>query len=174
MVKVEVHLKIGQIPSSTLLYCLLHTSILNFGEIVFNESDVCDLIMQGRDIDSLNGLVVDPSINIEELAHYIEHPESLLTWTFPHNAGTSVPEFHASLQMAWHMPDEYKQLDIAQYILNLCNGEAELQRCGQELLLYQERNLTEHGVNLLMKLVILLQKTNIEKRALTVKSKENF
>jgi DNA polymerase-3 subunit alpha len=39
------------------------------------------------------------------------------------------------------MPTEYKQLDIAAHILALCKSEAELQRCGEELLLYQERNL---------------------------------
>jgi DNA polymerase-3 subunit alpha len=39
------------------------------------------------------------------------------------------------------MPDSYKQLDIAQHILDLCNSDAELQRCGHELLLYQERDL---------------------------------
>ena len=39
------------------------------------------------------------------------------------------------------MPDEYKTLDIAQYILDLCTTEPELQRVGEELLLYQERNL---------------------------------
>ena len=44
-------------------------------------------------------------------------------------------------QNSWHMPDEYRQLDIAEYILSLCNSDAQLQRCGQELLLFQERNL---------------------------------
>jgi DNA polymerase III alpha subunit len=39
------------------------------------------------------------------------------------------------------MPDEYKQLDIAKYVLDLCKTEAELQRVGEELLLYQERDL---------------------------------
>jgi DNA polymerase-3 subunit alpha len=39
------------------------------------------------------------------------------------------------------MPDQYRDLDIASYVLNLCQGEAELQRCGAELLLYQERDL---------------------------------
>lgn len=53
----------------------------------------------------------------------------------------SVEEFDNELQSNWHMPAEYKDLDIAQYILDLCQTEAELQRVGQELLLYQERNL---------------------------------
>lgn len=113
----------------------------NFGELVFSENDVCDLLMQGRTVDSLKHVVVDPSINIEELARYIERPESLLTWTFPYNQGSSVPEFHLTMQLSWHMPNEYKQLDIAALVLGLCESEAELQRVGEELLLYQERNL---------------------------------
>jgi DNA polymerase III alpha subunit len=39
------------------------------------------------------------------------------------------------------MPEEYKQLDIAKLVLDLCKTDAELQRVGEELLLYQERNL---------------------------------
>jgi DNA polymerase III alpha subunit len=97
--------------------------------------------MQGRDVDSLRHVVIDDSINLEELIKHVERPESLLTWKFPYNSSTSVPEFHASQQLMWHMPEEYKTLDIAQHVLSLCKNEAELQRCGAELLLYQERNL---------------------------------
>jgi DNA polymerase III alpha subunit len=39
------------------------------------------------------------------------------------------------------MPDEYKKLDIAQWLLDKCVTEVELQRVGKELLLYQERDL---------------------------------
>jgi DNA polymerase III alpha subunit len=39
------------------------------------------------------------------------------------------------------MPQEYKNLDIAEYVLGLCSTETELQRVGEELLLYQEKNL---------------------------------
>jgi DNA polymerase III alpha subunit len=53
----------------------------------------------------------------------------------------SVPEFHAQQQKNWHMPEQYKNLDIAAHVLSLCQNEAELQRCGAELLLYQERDL---------------------------------
>jgi DNA polymerase III alpha subunit len=112
-----------------------------FSELVFSENDVFDLLMQGRDIDSLQNLVIDPSVNLEELVRHVERPESLLTWTFPYNQETSVPEFHNAQQLMWHMPNKYKELDIAEHILGLCTTEAELQRCGQELLLYQERGL---------------------------------
>jgi DNA polymerase III alpha subunit len=112
-----------------------------FGELVFSENDICDLLMQGREVESLKNVVVEETVDIEQLVMFVERPESLLTWTFPYNQGSSVPEFHLSQQMSWHMPDEYKQIDIAAHILGLCNSEAELQRVGQELLLYQERDL---------------------------------
>jgi DNA polymerase III alpha subunit len=39
------------------------------------------------------------------------------------------------------MPNEYKNMDIAKYVLELCVTDAELQRTGEELLLYQEHDL---------------------------------
>lgn len=113
----------------------------NFGQLVFSENDICDLLMQGRPVDSLKNVVVDQTVDLEQLVMHIERPGSLLTWTFPYNQGTNVPEFHDAQQLMWHMPEEYKQLDIAAYVLGLCTNEAELQRCGEELLLYQERDL---------------------------------
>ena len=112
-----------------------------FGELIFAEADVMDLVMQGHDINSLKHVVVDQTVNLEQLVMHIERPNSLLTWTFPYNQDTSVPGFHSTQQMNWHMPEEYKQLDIAAYVLGLCTIETELQRCGQELLMYQERDL---------------------------------
>jgi DNA polymerase III alpha subunit len=53
----------------------------------------------------------------------------------------SVEEFHERQQSNWHMPEEYKNLDIAQWVLAQCKTQEELQRVGEELLLYQERDL---------------------------------
>jgi DNA polymerase III alpha subunit len=53
----------------------------------------------------------------------------------------SVTEFHDECQTHWHMPEEYLTLDIAEYVLGKCQTQAELQRVGEELLLFQERDL---------------------------------
>jgi DNA polymerase III alpha subunit len=109
-----------------------------FSEIIFSESDICDLVMQGRDLDQLHGMIVDTTVDLNQWPDWmIKTPD--LSQQKIHNC--SVPEFHAYQQQNWHMPNEYKQLDIAAYILAMCESEAELQRCGQELLLYQERDL---------------------------------
>jgi DNA polymerase III alpha subunit len=39
------------------------------------------------------------------------------------------------------MPPEYFKLDIAQWVLNQCTTDAELQRVADELMLFQERDL---------------------------------
>lgn len=109
-----------------------------FGELIFSETDVCDLLMQGRDPASLKNLVVDDDVNMALWPNIIDPVPDWQQQRF-HNC--SVPEFHAQQQRRWHMPDEYKNLDIASHVLDLCATQAELQRCGQELLLYQERDL---------------------------------
>jgi DNA polymerase III alpha subunit len=53
----------------------------------------------------------------------------------------SLEEFDQTQQSHWHMTQEYLELDIAKWLLDQCRTEAELQRIGQELLLYQERDL---------------------------------
>ena len=112
-----------------------------FGEMIFSESDVCDLIMQGRDLDSLSGMLVDESVRIEQIIQYVENYSGTLTCPVLRADNVSVLAFDLEQQSNWHMPDQYKNLDIAAHILGLCKSEVELQRCGQELLLYQERNL---------------------------------
>jgi DNA polymerase III alpha subunit len=111
----------------------------NVGEMIFNESDVCDLVMQGRDIYAIKNMLVDNTVNIEQAVEFLNSkPELIESVT---RSGVTLNVFDLEQQANWHMPEEYKQLDIAAYILGLCTSEAELQRCGEELLLYQERDL---------------------------------
>jgi DNA polymerase III alpha subunit len=77
-----------------------------------------------------------------------------------HNISQSVEEFDRVLQTNWRMPQEYRELDIAEYALSLCKEEQELQRVGQELLLYQERNLFDL-LRYLKYLVDTLRKNNV-------------
>ena len=109
-----------------------------FGELIFNQDDVVDFLMQGHDITLLDHMIVDDSVNLSCMPEFLDPLPKLQTEKF-HDC--TVAEWHAQNQRNWHMPPEYKTLDIASHILQLCATEAELQRCGQELLLYQERDL---------------------------------
>lgn len=112
-----------------------------FDEIILDEQDLCDLIMQDRRPWEWSNIKIDPKIDLERLAQAISDPSQLLTWTFPEGSDISVPEFDHIRQNTWFMPDEYHKLDIAKHVLDLCDTQAQLQRVGEELLLFQERDL---------------------------------
>ena len=111
-----------------------------YGEIILDETDLCDLIMQGRDVTQMK-CVVDQDVDIESVIHLIEDPGQLVAWTFPDDSDISVPDWDSAQQRSWHMPDRYKQLDIAEHLITMCDTPEKLQRVGHELLLYQERGL---------------------------------
>ena len=109
--------------------------------MIFSEDDVCDLVMQGREIASFQRMIVDASVDIEKASMLLDDIPTLIKYNTLTDRTESIEEFDCKLQNTWHMPEQYQQLDIAQHILDLCTTDAELQRCGHELLLYQERNL---------------------------------
>lgn len=96
------------------------------------------MLMQGHDLGNMRNIIVDESVDLGAADTIIQ---SLPQFCKPTSNNTDVAEFHRQQQANWHMPDHYKNLDIAAHVLNLCDNQAELQRCGQELLLFQERNL---------------------------------
>ena len=120
-----------------------------YGQIIYDEDDLCDLVMQGHELDKFDGLIVTGDL-LENAASILENVPTFIKYNAI--ANESVEQFDHRCQNNWLMPEKYKQLDIAEYVLGLCNSEAELQRCGQELMLYQERDL----FNLLRYLVFLV------------------
>lgn len=109
----------------------------NVGELIYTEEDVCDLVMKGHTPTELSGMIVDSTV---ELTYLTELLDPAPQWT-PEQEHVNPAEFHAQQQAVWHMPEQYQSMDIAAHVLGLCSTEAELQRCGKELLLYQERDL---------------------------------
>lgn len=108
----------------------------NYGQVILNESDVCSLYM--RDPDRvISRLIVDRALNIsselelDRVPRFVEYRETTET----------IEEFDRRMQSNWLMPDEYKQLDIAKFVLDLCETDEQRQRVGEELLMYLERDL---------------------------------
>ena len=112
-----------------------------FGEIVLDQDDLCDLMMQGHNITEIACITVDPDIDLERMISHIEDPGASRTWHLPDTRDISVPEFDRERQSRWFMPEEYRNVDIAQHVLDLCTTPEQLQRAGEELLLFQEHGL---------------------------------
>ena len=109
-----------------------------YSRTVITDSEVADM------------LYTIPSLNIDNID--ILNPEKYnmaiknqwLDWK-PMNKleeiNLSVDEFHTSNQQIWFMPQQYKDMDIAEWILEQCADQNELQRAGIELLEYAKRDL---------------------------------
>lgn len=106
-----------------------------YGDYVLDEKEVVEVLYNNPNVDLTK-------VNITEVQKFNEAVESLYIdteklaqYTEPN---VSIEEFDKQYQQNWHMPQEYKDLDIAKYLLDLCSNDAELQRVGHELLEYQK------------------------------------
>jgi len=109
-------------------------------EQIYSEDDICNLIMQGNQPGELSGLIVEPTLDFETASAILENVPTFIRYD---ELAAAIPtkEFDHKNQNTWFMPDNYTKLDIAEHVLGLCNTDVELQRCGKELLMYQERDL---------------------------------
>ena len=111
-----------------------------FGQAYTTGDELCKILYQRPDIDiskfqledwdQYNSAVSSTHAGFAMVEEY--HP-------LPSDYNDST--FHQTQQSLWSMPVEYKKLDIAQWLLDQCRTQEELQRVGEELILYQERNL---------------------------------
>ena len=130
-----------------------------YGRSFTTSRELCDMLYKNPDLD-LSLFLVEDGSDYNKSVHALHLQHEFPTLKGYTEINWTVDEFDAFNQQQWRMPDEYKQLDIAQYILDLCNSDHELQRVGQELLLYQERDLFDL-LRYLKYLVDILRKNNV-------------
>ena len=108
----------------------------NYGQLIFNQNDLCELFLQDP-TRTINNVLVDSVIEFNGFLSLDNIPNLQLY----QNPTISLEEFDNNNQNNWHMPKEYYELDIAKWVLDQCKSEAELQRAGEELIKFQERNM---------------------------------
>lgn len=107
-----------------------------FGQLILNDNDLLEILYKNpkkrfQKVLSENSIVFPDILELEYIPDIKQYQE----------LNISVIDFDIQNQNNYFMPDEYKNLDIAKYVLDLCVTDVELQRVGTELLLYQERNM---------------------------------
>lgn len=108
-----------------------------YGQIIFSEKDLVDLYLTNTDtmfkheLLTTNDITFDSSLGLD----YIPKTKKYI------DPGLTIEEFDQTSSNNWHFPDEYKNFDIAKFVLDQCQNEEELQRAGEELLIYQERGM---------------------------------
>lgn len=108
-----------------------------YGQIVYSENDLLELYLTNPEISFSRPIIAEREITFSNDLDLDKTPKVNKYVSLD----KTIEEFDSMNQNDWHMPDEYKNMDIAQFILNQCQTDEELQRAGQELLLYQERDM---------------------------------
>ncbi len=107
-----------------------------FGRQYLTENDICDIYLQDPE-KILKIINIDSNISFNNLLELENVPKVIRH----EKLSMSLANFDKQQQDNWYMPDEYKSLDIAKYVLDLCQNDAELQRVGEELLRFQELDM---------------------------------
>jgi len=109
----------------------------NYSRQILNEEQAVEMLYANPILDISNLCLEDVSKfnNASNRLHYDTILKQL------GKLDIDVRQFHKQNQDNWNMPDKYKNLDIAKYLLDLCNSDVQLQRVGKELLLYQEKGM---------------------------------
>ncbi len=107
-----------------------------YGQIILHEMDLCNLYMEDPE-RVIKEVLVEEDIHFD----YNLDLKNLPKLSTPTSNSLSIEQFDRLNHALWKMPEEYKNLDIAEWLLKQCNTDAERQRVGQELLLYLDKEL---------------------------------
>jgi DNA polymerase III alpha subunit len=107
-----------------------------YGQLIFSELDICNLYLQDAD-RTMGNVLVESGVRIDQNVP-LNNPPKLTEYQV---SDETVEQFDTRMQQTWKMPREYVELDIAQWVLEQCQTDAERQRVGEELMMYLDRDL---------------------------------
>jgi DNA polymerase III alpha subunit len=108
----------------------------SYSRQILTENDLCEIYLKDPE-HVIKHATVDKVIKFSD---YLEI-ENIPKLDVIQPLSFTIEEYDLINQENWYIPASYKIFDIAQWVLEQCKEDYELQRVGEELLLYQERDL---------------------------------
>ena len=112
-----------------------------YGQQILNETDLCEFYLRefySQDaVRVIKQVLIDSNIHFNDFLSLDNIPE-LIPYVDPK---LSINDFDQLKQSTWFMPNDYIEMDIAKWVLDQCKNEAELQRAGDELLQFNDRDM---------------------------------
>lgn len=113
-----------------------------YGSVIINSDELFNAIYSGKiksfenifldDTSEINKFNTSVKSNFDEFDSLKEYSPSI----------QSLQEFDTANQINWFMPDEYKNIDIEQYLVSIC-PEQNYQRLVEELQLFNQYNMMD-------------------------------
>jgi len=107
-----------------------------YGRQILSEDELFVAYMSDPDL-CVRQCLVDSPINFDDILE-LQHKPKIIVYE---ESSKSIEDFDIDSQNNWYMPNEYYTMDIARYLLDLCKEDYELQRVGEELIKFQERDM---------------------------------
>ena len=107
---------------------------------IFSEQDLFDALYTGRQFS------VDDTMLVEERTENIRNLETELEFKFlePYQTHFEVSDYDRACQSVWNMPDEYKLMDIEQWVREQGPPwDPNFTRIEEELAAYKARNMLD-------------------------------
>ena len=106
-------------------------------EVVVNENDLVEGLLQGK---SANSIITKDTDKIDTYNHFCSLFQIDNTIDYETPAESNDKYSYKDIEN-WHMPQEYKQLDIQTYLLNKTRDYAQKQRVELEYAEFESRNM---------------------------------
>lgn len=114
-----------------------------FGEIILDSNEIFEGLYSGQitsfehikteDINLIQTVNKHIDTNADNIKHFVEYIESKY----------SIEEFDKLNQSQWFIPDDYKNLDIANWLFDQCKTNEEIMRVADELELYVQYEMID-------------------------------
>ena len=108
-----------------------------FSNPIFNEHDIFEALYKGQTLSP--DMIVESSSEVKNLETQLEF--SFIP-PYPEDFDIALSEYDSALQSNWNMPDNYKNMDIEQFVLLSAPAE-NYARVVEELNAFKERNMTD-------------------------------
>ncbi len=108
-----------------------------YGQLIFNENDLVDLYLTNTEFSTKREILVENDILFDDSLD-LKTPTKVKKYQ---KLDISIEDFDIQSSNNWHFPLDYQTFDIAKFVLDQCQTETELQRAGEELLMFQERDM---------------------------------
>lgn len=106
-------------------------------QVGYSQRELADRLRVDPTLDISNAVLIDAETYNKALNIMFSDNSPLAQW----EDCADDPDWHLQQQEIWFMPKYYAEIDIAELLISRCENQDELQRMGQELMMFQDRNL---------------------------------
>jgi len=131
----------------------------DLGQVILSEKNILELIQQNKWQNITDCLLTTQKI-AEQYNSIVTNNKDNLDLLKTNTEDNGQDLFDQNNRISWFMPEEYKQLDIEDYILKLAETAEQKQRVEQELTLFKSHAMMD-VLQFLKYLVDTLRKNNI-------------